>query len=86
MNDTIYTILFTAAHMEPLLFAATTRTKLAHKVRDHVNQLIDESNGMEPVEEQPKLGQYVDLQEAAAWLQDAYGYSFEIEAHVEDTP
>ena len=83
--ETIYTILFTAPHMEPLLFAASTRTKLASKVRDHVNQLIDTHNEGNPDEEpSAPLGQYTDLETGAGWLSDMYGYTYEVEAHTED--
>lgn len=82
---TIYTILFTAPHMEPLLFAALSRSKLASKVRDHVNHLIDMHNE-DNSDEQPSapLGQYTDLETGAGWLSDMYGYSYEVEAHTED--
>ena len=76
---TIYTILFQAPHMQPLLFAASSRSKLGNKVRDHVNQLCaEDSDHGDP------LGQYTDLDEAAAWLVNSYGFEYEIEAHVED--
>lgn len=83
--ETIYTILFTAPHMEPLLFAASTRTKLASKVRNYVNHLIgihNESNSDE--EPSAPLGQYTDLETGAGWLSDMYGYSYKVEAHTED--
>lgn len=83
--ETIYTILFTAPHMEPLLFAASTRTRLASKVRDHVNQLIamhNEENSDEAAS--VPLGQYTDLDTGARWLSEMYGYEYEVEAHTED--
>lgn len=73
---TIYTILFTAPHMEPLLFAASTRSKLASKVRDHINEIMSE--------DETPLGQYVDLDTGAGWLSDMYGYAYEVVAHTED--
>lgn len=82
--EIIYTILFTAPHMEPLLFAASSRSNLGTKVRDHVNSMIAGHNEDKPDDHTPELGQYADLDTAAGWLADAYGYQFEIEAHVED--
>lgn len=77
--ETIYTILFTASHMEPLLFAALSRSKLASKVRRHINELIiDDPSLGEP------LGQYVALEQASGWLCEQYGYQFEITVHSED--
>lgn len=77
--ETIYTILFTASHMEPLLFAAMSRSKLGSKVRRHINELIiDDPSLGEP------LGQYEDLDRAAGWLAEQYGYQFEVTTHAED--
>lgn len=77
--ETIYTILFTAPYMEPLLFAALSRNKLAAKVRAHINTLCaEDADHGEP------LGPYTDLDDCIQWMADSFGYKDDLVVHTED--
>ena len=78
--ETIYTILFTAPHMEPLMFAALSRSKLASKVRRHVDELVMQGD----IGGGKYVNKYADVKEAAGWLTREFGYQFEITVHTED--